>query len=161
MLNYLLAIGQSQGLEQLQRSASQKYWQSHLPGARLALLAVVAVLAVAYVVHVVQRRRRFGTLRDPNKLFHFMLRKLDLAHEERRLLQTLATASHLEHPVAMLLSPALLARWGYQWANDPVNTAGRHAGLELLSRLCTRLFDEPLPSPEVVDSGSPVSLRGS
>jgi hypothetical protein len=69
---------------------------------------------------------------------------LGLSESDRRDLQRIARRAGLEQPVAMLLSPANLAR-----AAAPTLAAENDDELRRrIEHLCVRLFDTPLPDPE-------------
>lgn len=69
---------------------------------------------------------------------------LGLSESDRLDLQKVARQAGLEQPVAMLLSPANLARAAA--AALAVETRGELR--QQLERLCLRLFEVPLPDPE-------------
>lgn len=76
---------------------------------------------------------------------------LELSESDRHDLQRVARKAELEHPVAMLLSPANLAR-----ASAPLLSVEKDRDLRRrLERLCLRLFDVPLPDPKQLPPEAP------
>lgn len=124
------------------RRLSQGFNQAPTAGETWTLVVVVAGIVTAIIVlaRFVGRERR---VKPPPKVDYLALSAdlLGLSELEAADLRHVAHYSRLEHPVAMLLSPANLA-WAVHHALGRASSPERR---ERLERLALKLYGVPLP----------------
>lgn len=107
------------------------------------LFVVVALVGLAVIsIQIVRARRRGHAARgqEHGRLLPRALAALKLTRRETRDLRQVATAARLEHPVAMLLSPANLARAVALALREHDDAALRRR----MEALALKLFETPL-----------------
>jgi len=148
----ILAIGRPDRLLQLQRhfsEPSEPAWPTFMVFAILGALLLVLLL----IANASASRSGRPTGRNANRLFRDLLGGLGLSFSDKRLLRRIARRLGLANPTVMLLSPTLLSRHVYRWADLTGGKPSRRAGLAKLDALCRRLFDQSLPHPDLPAAG--------
>lgn len=148
----ILAIGRPDRLLKLQRhfsEPSEPAWPTFMVFAILGALLLVLLL----IANASASRSGRPTGGNANRLFRDLLRALSLPFGDKLLLRRVARRLGLANPAVMLLSPTLLGRHAYRWADLTGGKPSRHAGLARLDALCRRLFDQSLPDPDVPAGG--------
>lgn len=112
--------------------------------ALIALLFVVVALIGLVVISIqiarARRRGRVGRGHEQGRLLPRALEALRLTRREARDVRQVAAAARLEHPAAMLLSPANLARAVAQALRERDDAALR----QRMEALALKLFQTPL-----------------
>lgn len=145
----ILAVGRVDRLVELQRYFAGRSGSGRAATALVLLLAVggAGVLLIGLSRLISQRRSR---RRNSARLFEEVLAGLNLPWSDRLLLRRMARRLGLANPVVMLLSPNLLARHGYWWADRLAVGRLRDTGLARLDAACRRLFGQALPARDAL-----------
>ena len=148
----MLAIGRPDRLLKLHRHFSEP---SELAWPTFVVLAILGALLLVLLLIANASASRSGrpTGGNANRLFRDLLGALSLPFSDKLLLRRVARRLGLANPTVMLLSPTLLGRHAYRWADLTGGEPSRRAGLARLDALCRRLFDQSLPDPDVPTAG--------
>lgn len=146
----MLAVGRVDRLVELQRHFAEPKESTIWLQLVWFVAGAVALAAVLAVAHRWVSRRSRATSKNAGRLLRDVLRALRLPLADRLLVKAIAQRLRLTNPVAMLLSPALLAQHGHRWAGVVALRGVGRVGLARLDGLCRRLFNQALPGPEVL-----------
>jgi|GEM_PF-5692022 len=80
-------------------------------------------------------------INDPEKLFHALLKQLDLTCSERKLLCEAARGARLKHPALCLLSPDLLEWTGHLWIQEKGAKQVTEEKIGQLKSIAVKLYD--------------------
>lgn len=115
------------------------------------LVVVVGLFALVLVAHLLSRRlggdaEKNATIDDPKALFENLLGKLGLPASQERILKSVAREVDLQHPTAILLSPASLDRAVERWVrrSGPFSASVERQGRMTILQARRALFPEPV-----------------